>query len=193
MTIKMIKAEVTKEMIEAAKRIKIPMSVCADTDHYWDVFLTEVLESATTVEPAHGHYYNADDIDRLVRELDVLINGEEGAAPQAKLCDIVAQMRKAQPAPVEGEPVAHNYLLNGTRFKISVINRVCGIYGLPAALNGQWVALVDATDNKHMQSTAIDAETRALALSLCNNVISYEFAGSLDDDAKKLKKLLGAG
>jgi hypothetical protein len=31
---------------------------------------------------------------RLVRELDVLLNGEEGAAPQASLCDIVAQLRK---------------------------------------------------------------------------------------------------
>lgn len=33
-----------------------------------------------------------EDHDRLVRELDVIINGD-GAAPQAKLCDIVAQIR----------------------------------------------------------------------------------------------------
>lgn len=32
--------------------------------------------------------------DRLVRELDVLINGEAGAAAQASLCDLVAQVRK---------------------------------------------------------------------------------------------------
>jgi hypothetical protein len=31
---------------------------------------------------------------RLVRELDVLLNGEEGAAPQASLCDIVMQVKK---------------------------------------------------------------------------------------------------
>ncbi|AEZ50825.1 hypothetical protein DC1_0003 [Burkholderia phage DC1] len=31
---------------------------------------------------------------RLVRELDVLLNGEEGAAKQASLCDIVAQVRR---------------------------------------------------------------------------------------------------
>lgn len=31
---------------------------------------------------------------RLVRELDVLINGEKGAAKQASLCDIVAQVRR---------------------------------------------------------------------------------------------------
>lgn len=30
----------------------------------------------------------------LVRELDVLLNGEEGAAKQASLCDIVAQVRR---------------------------------------------------------------------------------------------------
>ena len=35
-----------------------------------------------------------EDHRRLVRELDVLINGEEGAAKQASLCDIVAQVRR---------------------------------------------------------------------------------------------------
>ena len=33
------------------------------------------------------------DHQRLVRELDVMLNGEDGAAPQASLCDIVAQVR----------------------------------------------------------------------------------------------------
>ncbi|MBV4524339.1 hypothetical protein KVG88_30155 [Pseudomonas sp. SWRI74] len=33
------------------------------------------------------------DRDRLVRELDVLLNGDAGAAEQASLCDIVAQVR----------------------------------------------------------------------------------------------------
>jgi hypothetical protein len=31
---------------------------------------------------------------RLVRELDVLLNGEAGAAKQASLCDIVAQVQQ---------------------------------------------------------------------------------------------------
>ncbi len=31
---------------------------------------------------------------RLVRELDVLLNGEDGAAKQASLCDIIAQVRR---------------------------------------------------------------------------------------------------
>lgn len=34
-----------------------------------------------------------EDHRRLVRELDVLLNGEHGAAKQASLCDIVGQVR----------------------------------------------------------------------------------------------------
>lgn len=34
------------------------------------------------------------DADRLVRQLDVLLNGEAGAAKQASLCDLVAQVSK---------------------------------------------------------------------------------------------------
>lgn len=33
------------------------------------------------------------DHHRLVRELDVLLNGVDGAAPQASLCDLVAQFK----------------------------------------------------------------------------------------------------
>ncbi|HEV8364578.1 MAG TPA: hypothetical protein VGQ52_13770 [Gemmatimonadaceae bacterium] len=39
-------------------------------------------------------WYRAEDIDSLVQELDVLLNGEAGAARQARLCDIVSQVRK---------------------------------------------------------------------------------------------------
>lgn len=60
-----------------------------------------LLEAAPAVECS-------DDINRLVRELDVLINGEAGAAKQASLCDIVAQVRKQglKVPTVEGEPAA---------------------------------------------------------------------------------------
>jgi len=37
------------------------------------------------------------DHQRLVRELDVIWNGEDGAAPQASLCDMVAQIKKEKP------------------------------------------------------------------------------------------------
>ncbi len=48
------------------------------------------------------------------------------------------------------------YLLNGARFKIS-INGEGGTYcfdGYPQ-LDGQWVALVDATDNRHLDDSQI--------------------------------------
>lgn len=57
----------------------------------------------------HGHLTATTDFDamqadhnRLVRELDVLLNGEAGAADQASLCDIVAQVRMARKKPGSG-------------------------------------------------------------------------------------------
>jgi hypothetical protein len=46
------------------------------------------------MDPATGRWYSADDVDRLVRTLDVAWNGESGAAPQAMLCDIVGQITR---------------------------------------------------------------------------------------------------
>lgn len=50
--------------------------------------------------PAQAEQPTADDYEevladhrRLVREMDVLLNGEDGAAQQASLCDLVAQVR----------------------------------------------------------------------------------------------------
>lgn len=34
-----------------------------------------------------------EDQKRLVRELDIALNGEDGSAEQASLCDIVAQVK----------------------------------------------------------------------------------------------------
>lgn len=44
--------------------------------------------------PEHGSWVSKADQDRLVRELDVLLNGEHGAAKQASLCDIVGQVAR---------------------------------------------------------------------------------------------------
>lgn len=61
-------------------------------------------------QPATSDYEEVlADHRRLVRKLDVLLNGEEGAAKQASLCDIVAQVQRegikaAQPA-ASAEPV----------------------------------------------------------------------------------------
>lgn len=51
------------------------------------------------------------DHKRLVREMDVLLNGEAGAAQQASLVDLVAQVRRqgiraVRPSQSAGEPVA---------------------------------------------------------------------------------------
>lgn len=51
--------------------------------------------ASTTQAPGAGHWYSGDDIDRLVKELDVLLNGQAGAAPQARLADVVAQVRRS--------------------------------------------------------------------------------------------------
>lgn len=47
---------------------------------------------AMSEPPTEGNWVSADDVDRMARELDVAWNGIAGAAPQAALCDIVAQI-----------------------------------------------------------------------------------------------------
>lgn len=59
-----------------------------------DALATPLGKLTSTVESER--WYAAGDVDGLVRELDVLINGEEGAADQAQLCDVVAQLRARQ-------------------------------------------------------------------------------------------------
>lgn len=44
--------------------------------------------------PLHGSWIAAVDVRRLTREMDVALNGEAGAAAQASLCDVVAQVNK---------------------------------------------------------------------------------------------------
>ena len=50
------------------------------------------------------------------------------------------------------EPVS--FLLDGTRYKVTRLDQGCAIFGLPESLSGEWVALVEATDNCHMKLTA---------------------------------------
>lgn len=58
-------------------------------------------------QPAPAALYLPDqmhaDQNRLVRELDVLLNGEAGAAEQASLCDIVAQVRRERA--IQSKPI----------------------------------------------------------------------------------------
>lgn len=53
--------------------------------------LTECANFNTSAE-----YVSRNDIDRLVREIDVILHGEDGAAPQASLCDLVGPIRALQ-------------------------------------------------------------------------------------------------
>lgn len=46
--------------------------------------------------PDHGTWVNAADVYPMVRALDVALNGIDGAAKQALLCDLVAQVEAAQ-------------------------------------------------------------------------------------------------
>jgi len=51
--------------------------------------------------PESGSWYAAKEMDEMVRDLDAALNGD-GAAPQAKLCDLMPQLIQrltAQPAP----------------------------------------------------------------------------------------------
>ena len=57
------------------------------------------------------------DQQRLTRELDVLLNGEEGAAMQPSLCDIVAQVRSMKASrvvPCTAGGTSHRIVANGT-------------------------------------------------------------------------------
>lgn len=68
--------------------------------------------SALELKLANSDYaYDSsmDEVTRLVRELDVLLNGESGAAQQASLCDIVGQVAsvvREQGAPLLSAPPA---------------------------------------------------------------------------------------
>ncbi len=57
--------------------------------------LLEQIDAAGANELTAADYEEALESNRvLVRELDVLLNGEDGAAKQASLCDIVSQVRR---------------------------------------------------------------------------------------------------
>ncbi|VVD91350.1 hypothetical protein PCO31110_01636 [Pandoraea communis] len=65
----------------------------ANSDDMFEQFMTEVRALLACAAPVNGG--ERADIDRLVRELDVLLNGDS-AAKQASLCDVVSQVRSEQ-------------------------------------------------------------------------------------------------
>lgn len=56
--------------------------------------IEELRDAYNSDVEALGYYkVAANDRDRLVRELDVALNGEDGAAKRPALCDVVSQVK----------------------------------------------------------------------------------------------------
>jgi ATP:corrinoid adenosyltransferase len=66
-----------------------------------DLIMADARRYATASASADYEEVLADH-RRLVRELDVLLNGEAGAAKQASLCDLVAQVARMKRTTDEG-------------------------------------------------------------------------------------------
>lgn len=68
------------------------------------------VAAAPKAEPVSGDWYSAESIDALVREIDVALNGDN-AAPQAKLCDLVKQIKElATPEAPKVEQKPYGYV-----------------------------------------------------------------------------------
>lgn len=95
-----------------------------------------------------------------LEELAKLGNGEHYGNSDG---NVVAQ--KAIPALrqalAQGEQEPVHFLANGVRYKVTHQGYYgCSIVGLPENLNGQWVALVEATDSKHLNCIAQQESTK---------------------------------
>lgn len=100
---KLVPVEPTHEMLRSMEREWL-------TGSQVDMARREYKQAlaAAPAAPQAGNWIAADDVQRLTRELDVLLNGEEGAAPQASLCDLVAQVRAAKQAAPQAEQQAES-------------------------------------------------------------------------------------
>ena len=67
------------------------------------------------LESTTGNWIAAEDVDRLARELDVAMNGEEGAALAPQLCDVISQATQRLKIELTQEPVALVDLRNSTK------------------------------------------------------------------------------
>ena len=82
-------------------------------------------------------------------------------APQAQDGTFIDEGTKSAPQPAQGVPEVgfgnmpySPYLFGGLRFKMNFdkSGNATNFHGVESALQGAWVALVDATDNRHLQS-----------------------------------------
>lgn len=120
-------------------------------------------------ESSSGRWYAADQIDALVRQLDVALNGD-GAAPQAMLCDLVSQFASAPTQPEAGDD--------------DVV-----LYGGPITHDGGICHYIDLTGEFQPEAGGEIERGLALALQLCRErfaeyVVSHRSKGTLDADEK---------
>ncbi|MCD5362773.1 hypothetical protein [Chromobacterium aquaticum] len=116
------------------------------------VMAAEAIDAAEAAQPVEGASG-----ERLAAEMAL------SQQLAARVDDLERQLATA-PQATSAQPAAVQFLLNGDRFKVSTIRGEAGIYGLPRTMTGQWVAFVDATDGKHLESQqpAPAAQTRAV-------------------------------
>lgn len=100
--------------------------------------------------------------NRLVRELDVALNGQVGAAQQASLCDLVAQVQRQQPVQILNQP-------DGMRINFQAPN------GERATLYVSTIADAAARG----EPTVCDADVAETMLAA---IAAYPVAGGLTDD-----------
>lgn len=104
------KSDAAPQPVQQRKVYAVPVDRISEGGHQCYELHDEPVPMADNMVLYCGKQLDADvqaDHNRLVRELDVLLNGEEGAAQQASLCDIVKQVemqgiqiKQEQPAPV---------------------------------------------------------------------------------------------
>lgn len=111
-------------------------------------------------EPDAGRWYAAEDIDRMVREIDVAMNGD-GAARQAKLCDIFKQIIERVSEPEAGavawaDETAFHALSHGRKAVVEPVRNAFGankpLYTHPAPS--------DSSATERMRAALIQADLK---------------------------------
>ena len=113
-------------------------------DVYTPLYTHPMPEPAAPEPVAIGEYLGAKKDDCGEREECVTWKPIEAGTP---LYTTPPSLQSAQPV---------DYLCDGARFKLSFDEKgkTHMLSGFKAELQGQWVALVDATDNRHMKAVA---------------------------------------
>jgi hypothetical protein len=117
--------------------------------------------------PESGSWYAAKEMDEMVRDLDAALNGD-GAAPQAKLCDLMPQLIQrltAQPAPEQYTALEQAL----TRLQKRYAELEAKVAAQPAAHQCHWMQ----TDDMHTPDTW---------RGVCGAVWTFAEGGPRDND-----------